>query len=196
MLEDLALELAQLRPRIEAKLLDQPVPRRLKVRERFGLPACPIESTRQLAQQSLAKRMLRDERLQLGDELPAPAKRKIGVDPIFERDQPPLLQPLRFDCCERLVEYVGQRGAPPERERASQRRRCLGRIAARQLLPATPKELLETVEVELVRLKLEHVARGTPSQPCASKHLSEARHVVVEGMRRARRRPLPPEAVD
>ena len=55
MLEDLALELAQLRPRLEAELLDQPVPRRLKVRERFGLTACPIESKRQLAQQSLAK---------------------------------------------------------------------------------------------------------------------------------------------
>ena len=61
--------------------------------------------------------MLRDERLQLADERAVPAEREIGVDPVLERGEPELLEPVRLRPRERLVREVGERRAAPERER-------------------------------------------------------------------------------
>jgi hypothetical protein len=38
--------------------------------------------------------MLGDERIQLGDDLPMPGGAEIGLDPVFDDAEAPLLEPL------------------------------------------------------------------------------------------------------
>ena len=83
--EDRELELAQAWPRLDPELVDEPCPRGLEGGERLRLAARPVEREHQLAAQPLAQRVLRDERLELGDELGVPTEREVGLDPPLER---------------------------------------------------------------------------------------------------------------
>jgi hypothetical protein len=140
--------------------------------------------------------VLANERPQLGHELGASAEREIGVDPVLERDQPPLLQPLGLALRKRLVEDVCQRGATPKRERGAQRLGRFAGLALRKLCTSFHEEPFESVEVELVGLDVQHIAGGAPREAPVSEGLAQTRDVVVEGVRGRRRRPLAPQAVD
>ena len=53
--------------------------------ERVSLPAAAIEREHRLAAQTLAKRVLRDKRLELRHQLVMAAERQFGVDAILDR---------------------------------------------------------------------------------------------------------------
>src|SRR5665809_103194 len=61
---------------------------------------------------------------------------------------------------------------------------------------ATPERLFETVEVELAGLDTQGIPGRLPLEPIVSDDLAQPRHVVVERMSCARRRPLTPQSVD
>ena len=69
--EDPPFELLQLRPRLEAELVGEPVAGRLHDGEGVGLSPGAVEREHQLAEEPLAQRMLAHEPLQLGHELGA-----------------------------------------------------------------------------------------------------------------------------
>ena len=85
LLEDRALELAQRLAGLDPQLLDQRAACALVHGERVGLAARAVEREHQLPAQPLAQRVLRDQPLELGDELRMTAEREVGVDPVFER---------------------------------------------------------------------------------------------------------------
>jgi hypothetical protein len=90
-LEDLALQRTQLRPRLETQLLVES-PLRLPVGiQRVRLPARAVEGEHQLATQPLTERMGGDERLQLGHGLGVPAL-ELGVDSLLDCEQPQLFE--------------------------------------------------------------------------------------------------------
>ena len=62
-------ERLQLGRGLNAELVDQPRSRRAVGLKRFGLAAGAVKGHDELAMQSLSKRMLVDERLELGDQL-------------------------------------------------------------------------------------------------------------------------------
>src|SRR5204862_6847660 len=66
--QDRALELLELRARLEPELLDEDAATLAVARERLRLPARPVEREHQLPAQLLSQRLLCDERLELRDE--------------------------------------------------------------------------------------------------------------------------------
>ena len=131
--QDRAVQLLERRARLDPELVDERAPRVLVHLERLGLPARPVEREHQLAAEPLAQRMLRDERLELADELGVAPELELGVDPLLERRQPQLLEPRDLRLRERLEREVGERlaRARARAPRAELRARARPRAAAR-----------------------------------------------------------------
>ncbi len=119
--EDGALEALEGGARLDPELLDEQLPRLLVDGERFGLAPVAVEGEHELAAEALAVRVLRDEGLELGDEVAAVPEGEVGVDPLLEGGQSQLLEAGDLRLCERLVGEVGERRAVPEGERLSQK---------------------------------------------------------------------------
>ena len=151
------------------KLVDERLPRRAVGLERLGLPPGAVEREHQLAAQALAQRVLGDERLELGHERRVPAERELGLDPLLERREPQLLEPLDGRARERLVREVGERRPAPEVERlAEQRGRGRGVVVAasapasavRRSKRARSKRLVAEPEDVAGRPRLDRVGRA------------------------------------
>ena len=111
--------------------------------ESVGLAAAAVQREHALGVQALAQRLLRDDRVDLGEDLELAAGREVGVDRELERPQPQLLEPADLGGRERLVGDVIERRAAPQRERlarlalraataqSGRRRRPRARAAAR-----------------------------------------------------------------
>ena len=69
--------------------------------ERLGLSARAVEREHQLAAQALAMGVLRDQRLQLADQLGVAAERKVGLDALLERREAQVVEPAALDLGER-----------------------------------------------------------------------------------------------
>src|SRR6185369_6686856 len=98
-------------------------------------------------------RMIRDERLELADELGVPAERQVGVDPLLQRYQPQILQTPGLRTRERLVGELCERRPPPQRERLAEQARRTSRIGASRL----GDEPLEAQQVDRLGIQLEQV---------------------------------------
>ena len=164
----------------------------LEALERVGLAPGAVQGEHQLAVEPLAVRVLRDECLEVGDELVVPAEREVGLHALLERDQPQLLQ---------ARDLGGERNSRRTRSaRARRRARAPGPRAAsaadRARLGshwASLDELLEAGQVELVRADLEHVARRAGDQGVPAERLAEPPDLDLQDLRRRRRRTLPPQ---
>ena len=99
--------------------------------ERLRLPPGAVEREHELAPRSLAERVGRDERGELLEDLRMPAESEVGLDPVLERGEPQLLEPVRSLCRERLACEVGQRGPAPLGERSPQQLGSPREVAAR-----------------------------------------------------------------
>jgi hypothetical protein len=191
--QDPALELAQLRPRLDAELAGQPVAGLLHRVERVGLAAGAIEREHPLAHEPLAQRVIAGEVVELGQKLRAGPAFEVGLDALLDCRQPPLLEPLGLGIRERLVEDVGERRPAPHGQRLVEKPRRDGRVAAR----ARPLErLFEAVEVELARSDSDQIAGRPAQQPIGAQQAPKPRDVAVERLRRAGRRLVAPESRD
>ena len=109
--------------------------------------------------------MLGDERLELGNERELAAERELRVDPLLDRGEPQLLEPLDLDARERLELEVRKRPALPQRSAARKRLRGRGGVTGRERLASLRDEPLEVLEVELARLDAKQVAGGARDEP-------------------------------
>ena len=97
------MQRAQLRPGLDADLVDEH-PARLAVGlERLGLAAGPVQREHALPVQPLAQRVLRGERIDLRQDLAMAAGGEVGVDRELERMLPQALEPSDLGGGERLV---------------------------------------------------------------------------------------------
>jgi hypothetical protein len=90
-----ALEVAQLRARLEPELLGESGTRLAVYLERVRLPPGSVEREHQLRAQALAEGVLRDERPQLRNEVAILPSTEIGVEPVLEHVGG-VLEPLRL----------------------------------------------------------------------------------------------------
>src|SRR5262249_25403925 len=152
--QDAQLELLQRGPRVDAELLDERPPSALEDGERLRLPVAAIQREHQLAAETLAKSVLRDERLELRPQLLIAPEREVARARVLDARQ--TKPPQRGDLAsrERLVPQVGQRLSTPERQRLAQARRSGLRIVPRSRLRG---QRLETGDVDLVRGDLQQV---------------------------------------
>src|SRR5437773_1699511 len=101
--------------------------------------------------------MLRDQRLQLGDEVGMASELELGVEQILAGGELQLLESLDLGRGEGLVGQVGERWPAPELERVMQLRCAfVGRLG----LAGLGDELLEAREIELAGAQVQQVARA------------------------------------
>jgi hypothetical protein len=91
-IQNSALEPLQRQVRLEAELLDERLPRFLVGAQRVRLAAGPVQREHQLPAQTLAERVLGDERLELADCLIVAAEREVAVNAVHLRRQAQLLE--------------------------------------------------------------------------------------------------------
>ena len=153
-------------------------------RERVRLPPRPVQRDDPLRLEPLPMRMREHERLELPRQRRVSTGGEIEVDPVLERREPALVEPCGVRPGERLVRQVGERRAAPERERLADpvRTRC--------------GQPLEPVDVELVRLDADEVARRTGDDAVGAEGAPQRVDVDLQGVLGAGRRRLAPDRVD
>jgi hypothetical protein len=165
--------------------------------ERLRLPAGAVEREHRLGLQALAQRVVVCEATQLWQELGVAAELELRREPLFGRNEPQLLQALRFAARELLVGEVAVCLAAPECKRAPENRRCEGGVSRSGGLRPLREQAFEATRIEHAVLELECVAR----RPCVDvgrrwKHLAHLRDVHVQKARRGRGWGWAPERVD
>ncbi len=156
MAQDGLLELIERRPWLDAELLDKRAARCLERLERIGLPAAAVEGQHELDAQTLPQRMLRDQRLELRDEVAVAAEREVGIDSLLERQEAKLVQPADRRLGEPLIRKLRERRAAPESECVAER--ICGRRRIR--IGGAGDEGLEAMQIQLVRVRR---ARRSPA---------------------------------
>ena len=85
--------------------------------ERLRLPPGAVEGDHQLAAQALVERVVDHELLELGHELRAAAELELGLEAPLRDREAQVAQALDDRPGERLEREIGERLAPPQRER-------------------------------------------------------------------------------
>ena len=132
--------------------------------------------------QVLPERVLVDERVELGDHVAVAAGGDVVVDRTLGGTNPQVLQPPDLRCRERLVGDVGERIAPPQRQR-------LPRVSLLQ-------QTLEADRVDLAAHERELVPASASRDLCAVTYErpAQVRDVELDELWPARRRTLAPQA--
>ena len=176
------MELAQLGTRIDAQLVSE-VAADLPVRvERFGPPPAAAQCRHQLPPQLLAQRILLGERAQLGHDIRVPAQLKIQIQPSLDNLESPLGQSRDDIPQQHLGVDVGERIAPPERERVAQRIGLTGEVTPLRGLVRRADQGTEHAQVDHALADVDAIARvgaddagGGPGVEQCPPHPSEIR---------------------
>ena len=158
------LELAQRRRRLDPELVGERAPERLVARERLGVPARPVEREHVLRAEALAQRVLRDQRLELADDVAVIARargRPRAATRARRGEAPRAARPRAARTARANSASAGPRqsaSASPSSVRACRASPCDER------LPAVGDRALEAREVELVVADLE---QRSPARACA-----------------------------
>ena len=155
MVEDGALQLLQLRSRLDADPVHQLGACVTVGLERLGLAPRPVQRQHPLRVQLLAQRVLRHELVQLADDVSMATLVEVVLDRQLVCAHPSLVEPADLRGGERLLGHVGECLAAPERER----------LARAGLL----HETLEPLDVDRVRRQAELIAAtvGDDRRPVA-----------------------------
>ena len=184
-----ALQLLQLRRRVESELVGKCEPRRAVDLERLCLTAAAIEGKHQLAAQPLAERVGGDERFQLPDEPRVAAERELGVEPLLESDDAQPIEPSSLAPGELLLVEVCERRTVPERQRLGDQIDTSCRVRVSRVA----EQALESVRIDVFGLDRQPVARGLRDENVAAERLTQRGDGVLERAVRGRRCALSPE---
>jgi hypothetical protein len=147
--------------------------------------------------------MLRDERLQFGDDVIVATESEIDVDSRLHGLQPELAEPFDLTLSERVIGEVGQWRPVPKRKRLLQKRAGVLGIGRGECSPAVVDETLEAVRVHLTGRDLEDVPVSTRADDLVVRLasaelecLAQSREVHLNVLDGIRRRTLSPKDVD
>ena len=115
--------------------------------------------------------MLRDERLEIGDEVGSPTQGEPSLEALLERRQPELLQPVDRRLGERLVHELGERRPLPEGQRLLEAGERGLRRPVRERLPCLLDEPREAQGIHAIGLDAELVARRAGDDGLAPEEL-------------------------
>ena len=198
-MEDHALELSQLGARSQPELVAQERTRLAVGGKRLGLAARAIQGQHLLSAESLLQWCLRDQPLQIDNDLGRVTQRQLGVDPLHLGEQAELLKPPDVGLHPLDRRQVGKRWAAPQGERFAQQSRGCRRIVLRQAISRLLHQRLERRGVELSGLELERVATATGEEHRAGavpECPPQAGHRDVNGVDLAARPRAPEQLLD
>ncbi|MBD2893630.1 hypothetical protein amrb99_25520 [Actinomadura sp. RB99] len=174
----------EVRGRVRAELVGEAPPRLLEHQERLGPPAAVPQRPHQQPGEPLAQRMPSEEFPQLGHDLAMAAPAHVGLDPVFEGGEPPLVEPRGLGLGPR---HVGERRPAPQGQRlAEERGRPFG-IAVAQRGASLVREALEPSRVHVAGFDRDPVpAAGPLDRRARAERRPQPRHL---GVQRVARRP-------
>jgi hypothetical protein len=192
--QDRVLEAPQLRPGLDARLLDEHVAGAAVDLERLRLAAAAIQRQHELRRQPFARRVGGQQTPELAHDLQVPPGGEMGLGPRLQRRQALLLEPRDLRLGERLERQLRQRRPTPQRERLVQDDDRTRRLVSRHRAACRRHAALEALGVELVGAHAEPVARRSRGDRVrVAEHLAQPRHVDPDRLRRAGRRVLAPQ---
>jgi hypothetical protein len=97
-------------------------------------------------------------------------QREIRVDQILQRGEVQILEASGLDPCERLVAELRQRRSPPEGERTAEQDGRLSRIDVARF----GDDPFEAMDIDLLRVDLEHVPGRPSHERTGRQHLAQA----------------------
>jgi len=106
-LENFPVELLQAFARLEAEFLGEREPRVFVDAQSVSLSSGAIQREHELPAKALAESMLRDERLQLGDDVIVATESEIDVDSRLHGTKPKLAEPFDLALSEGVIGEVG-----------------------------------------------------------------------------------------
>jgi hypothetical protein len=162
--EDHALEPPQLRSGLDSELVHQhltALPHRL---ERLRLPSRTVQRDHQLSAQTLAQRVLCDERLQFADQVLGTSPGQLCGHPLLDRLYTQLLQARDLALGELIEAIVGQRLATPQRQGRLEVGGGALRIFASERHSRPPQQLLEAPGIDREGINFERIARRPMAQ--------------------------------
>lgn len=160
------VQLLEFGRRVHAVLLDQIAARPLVHLQRLRLSARPEQRGHQMAHQALPGGMLTHLTFQFRDHLRGPAQDETGLRAGLQGGEPDLLQPGAL-VGERLVsDELRVRGAAPQSERPGEPVAGRHGILAGEETAPRGEQLLEPVDVHLLRRQLKDVS----GRPVAEDH--------------------------
>lgn len=184
MLENGTLEAAQLLPRLDTSVLDEPVPSLLVRLEGVGLPAGLVQRGHQLPPEALAGRVRPHEALQLTDEGCAVTERQPSVHASLDGGQTQLGEAHRLGGGDGKALELGQRLAAPPRQRVIERGARLPCVAGGERRTPSCDEDLEATSVKCVGLDLEPVPSADGPDRPARQGATKVRDVGLERLGR------------
>ena len=145
--------------------------------------------------------MLGDERLELADELAVATELEVAVDPLRQRLEAKLVQPLRLVRREGLERQVAERRvrararAPPDISPPLRRRSS---CSSRSRLACATSDSNRSASTSLAPARKTYPGACVRTSVAArvTERFAQARDVDLNGFRRSRRRRLSPELVD
>jgi ABC-type phosphate transport system auxiliary subunit len=146
--EDHALEPPQLRSGLDSELVHQhlaALPHRL---ECLRLASRAVQRDHQLSAQTLAQRVLCDERLQFADQVLGTPAGQLRGHPLLDRLYTQVLQARDLALSELIEAIVGQRLAAPQRQGRLEVGGGALRIVATERHPRPPQKLLEAPGID------------------------------------------------
>ena len=115
-LEDLQLQVAEFRRRIDAELIEEQLPALVERSQRFGLTPGPVQRHHKLASEVLPEGVLHYERSELRNEFAAAPGGELGVHEHLDRPHPQFFESSRLLPQAGHIEEVGVGETPPEIE--------------------------------------------------------------------------------
>ncbi len=170
MREDRRLHVLQWSPGVDTEFVTEHPARIVEGAQSFSLAAGPVQRERELRSQALAKRHLRDELRELGDDGRVPTECKVDRHPGLDGRTPAFFESRRQPGREVEVDELGQRGAPPQCEGVDQHHPRVGGSAARHQRVPLVDHRFESPEVHLL---------GVDGQP-VSRRFEQQRRIVTE----------------
>jgi hypothetical protein len=154
--QDRLLQVTQRTARLEPEFLDQKAPRLPVALERVRLTTGAVERQHQLPAQSLVIGMLRDQRLEPGNDLGVAADRELGLDQILLDGQLKIFESCDLKLREPFEGKLGERWPPPKRKRFA---KLLDALDCRCRRPRFSPEPLDTPDIRLLRTYVKDIAR-------------------------------------
>ena len=189
--EHLPLQLSQPRARLDSQLVEHR-PGVAVGGQGLRLPARAVKRHHQLGSQALPVRLLRDQRLELADQVRVAAECEVGLDPLLQCGKALPVEPPGFQPGKRLSSKLGQRRPPPELESLAQELRGVVQVRS----PRLRNQRLEAQEIELVRFDRNQIAGRPGQQDPLRQQLAQARDVHLQRRHGRLGRLIAPELVD
>ena len=196
MREHRLLQRLQLRPRIDAKLLEQRRARLLIGTERVRLTTTAVEREHDLSMEAFPQGMQTHQRRSEGDRLAWLVVGQQCVNELLLRRDHELVEPDRCIPSEGEVPHVGERRSPHEVEGGAMVCDRLARRAGVAGFSAGPQQPLEPEGVDVLRAQHEHVPRAAPFDGTPAERPSQRRDLGLQGVDRVGDGVVVPHLVD